>query len=51
MGQYLVTNDPSFDSRNYGYRKLSELMRSQPYLETREESGPNGAGTVYVRLK
>lgn len=51
MGQYLVTNDPSFDSRNYGYRKLSELMRAQAYLETREESGPNGAGSVYVRLR
>jgi hypothetical protein len=51
IGQYLVTSDPSFDSRNYGYKKLSELMRAQGYLEIREESGPNGAGVVYVRLK
>jgi len=51
MGQYLVTNDPSFDSRNYGYKKLSELVRAQNYLETRDETGPNGAGVVWVRLK
>lgn len=51
MGQYLVTNDPSFDSRNYGYKKLSELMRAQNYLAIRDETGPNGAGVVYVRLK
>lgn len=51
LGQYLVTSDPSFDSRNYGYKKLSELMRAQSYLEIREETGPNGAGVVYIRLK
>jgi len=51
LGNYLVTSDPSFDSRNYGYKKLSELMRAQSYLELREESGPNGAGVVYVRMK
>lgn len=51
LGQYLVTSDPSFDSRNYGYKKLSELIRAQSYLETRDESGPNGAAVVYARLK
>jgi len=51
MGQYLVTNDPSFDSRNYGYKKLSELMRAQSYLEVRDETGPNGSGVQFVRLK
>lgn len=51
MGQYLVTNDPSFDSRNYGYKKLSELVRAQSYLEVRDETGPNGAAVVWIRLK
>ena len=51
MGQYLVTNDPSFDSRNYGYKKLSELVRALSYLEVRDETGPKGAGVVWVRLK
>jgi uncharacterized LabA/DUF88 family protein len=51
LGNYLVISDPSFDSRNYGYKKLSELMRAQSYLEARDESGPNGAGVVYVRMK
>jgi len=51
LGQYLVTNDPSFDSRNYGYKKLGELIRAQTYLEVREETGPNGAGILFARLK
>lgn len=51
IGQYLVTNDPSFDSRNYGYKKLSDLVRAQGYLEVREEAGPNGAGIPFIRLK
>ncbi len=51
MGQYLVTNDPSFDSRNYGYKKLSELVRALNYLEVRDETGPRGAGVVWVRLR
>lgn len=51
LGQYLVTNDPAFDSRNYGYKKLSELIKAQPYLEVREETGPNGAGILFARLK
>jgi uncharacterized LabA/DUF88 family protein len=51
LGQYLVTNDPAFDSRNFGYRKLSELIRAQAYLEVREETGPNGAGILFARLK
>lgn len=51
MGQYLVTNDPSFDSRNYGYKKLSELVRALNYLEVRDETGPKGAAVVWIRLK
>lgn len=49
----LSKNSPSFDHRNYGCKKLSELVRRQTYLETREEpirDNPTGA-IIYVRLK
>jgi hypothetical protein len=53
VGTMLLKNDPSFDSRNYGFRKLVDLVKAQPYLEIRQEktgSGSRGA-TVFVRLK
>ena len=53
VGTMLLKNDPSFDSRNYGFRKLVDLVKAHPYLEIRQEktgSGSRGA-TVFVRLK
>jgi uncharacterized LabA/DUF88 family protein len=35
VGQYISKNHPSFDSRNYGFPRLGELMESQKYVETR----------------
>lgn len=53
LGGQLTRNHPSFDSRNYHEAKLGDLMRKQPYLETKEV--PAGeAGThinLYVRRK
>ena len=46
-------NNPAFDPRNYGFQKLGELVRKQPYLEVKET--PTGDGSthvhLYVRLK
>ncbi|MDJ0939707.1 MAG: NYN domain-containing protein [Woeseiaceae bacterium] len=51
VGSMLVKNDPSFDPRSYGYKKLGELVRKQKYLETREvKSGSRGA-ELMVRLR
>jgi len=36
VGSLLQKNDPSFDARNYGFRKLSELVKGQPYLSVKE---------------
>lgn len=47
----LVKNDPSFDSRNYGFKKLVKLVRKQPYLEGRTEKLNSGGSTISVRLK
>jgi len=53
VGSLLVKASPSFDPRNYGFQKLGELVRRQPFLEVK--SVPAGDGSpnmhLYVRLK
>ncbi|MEP6938619.1 MAG: NYN domain-containing protein [Rudaea sp.] len=53
IGSFLVKNDPSFDPRNYGQQKLSELVRAQNYLETQEVKAADGSTNthIHVRLK
>jgi hypothetical protein len=36
VGSLLQKNDPAFDARSYGFRKLSELVKGQPYLTVKE---------------
>ncbi len=48
MGNYLSNSTASFDPRNYGFGKLSTLVRAQPYLETRAPE--TGSGSALVRL-
>ena len=44
---------PSFDPRNYGFPKLGELVRGQPFLEVKSVPAGDGSPNVhlYVRLK
>jgi uncharacterized LabA/DUF88 family protein len=51
LGSHLNRTDPSFDSRTYGFAKLSDLVRSQPFLETRTVKSESGQGQLWVRLK
>lgn len=53
VGSLVVKNSPSFDSRNYGFQKLGELVRSQSYLEVKEVPVGDGSTNVhlYVRLR
>ena len=53
VGWMIAKNDPSFDPRNYGHRKLGELVRKQPYLEVKEVPVSDGSATVhlFVRFK
>lgn len=53
VGSMIAKNSPSFDPRNYGYQKLGELVRNQPYLEIKEVSIGDGSTNVhlYARLK
>ena len=48
VGSLLQKNDPAFDARNYGFRKLSELVKRQPYLNVREV--PMGPGSQQMHL-
>jgi hypothetical protein len=51
LGNLLNRTDPSFDPRTYGARKLSDLVKQLPYLETRSVKGSSGRSELYVRLK
>jgi len=53
VGSTVNKNDPSFDSRNFGYKKLGDLVRDQAYLEVDERQSGGGGSAVhlYVRIK
>ncbi|WP_234194335.1 OST-HTH/LOTUS domain-containing protein [Pseudacidovorax sp. NFM-22] len=47
VGGFIGKNHASFDARNYGHNKLSELVRKQPFLhvgEVAHASGADGGG-------
>jgi uncharacterized protein (TIGR00288 family) len=50
VGSYLVNTNPTFDSRNYGYSKLSTLVADLPRLEVTEVPGGTGLSTLHVRV-
>lgn len=50
LGGFVGKTHSSFDPRNYGFKKLSDLVRAQPYLEVRD-ADPSGAMHIEVRLK
>ena len=50
VGSFLVKNNAAFDARDYGHGKLGELVRAQPYVEVKNERGPSGLNTLWVRL-
>ncbi|MGA9032192.1 MAG: NYN domain-containing protein [Sulfuricaulis sp.] len=53
VGGLVLKSDPSFDPRNFGFKKLGELVKAQPYLEVK--STPAGEGSqnmqLFVRVK
>ena len=51
LANLLNRSDPSFDPRTYGKAKLSDLVRSLHYLETKSMPGPSGRSELWVRLK
>jgi uncharacterized protein (TIGR00288 family) len=51
VGNHLNRTDPSFDPRNYGFGKLSDLVKAQPFVETKTVTGSGGRGQLWVRVK
>ena len=52
LGILLIKKQPDFDSRNYGYKKLTYLIKSMPELELQERKGKDTDGVmVFVRLR
>lgn len=51
VGNLATKSHPSFDSRNYGYPKLSELVRNQPFLETKSVPSSDGSPIVHVYVR
>ena len=53
VGSLINKSDPSFDSRNFGYKKLGDLVRDQAYLKVgeRQNGGENSVVHLYVRVK
>ncbi|MDX1278477.1 NYN domain-containing protein [Oceanihabitans sediminis] len=52
VGGLLQKKQPNFDSRNYGYQKLTPLIKSIPNFEIERREGSKGrTKLIYVRIK
>lgn len=51
VGQYISSQQPDFDPRNYGYAKLSKLIEATTLFELKRESSNGGATAVSIRRK
>ncbi|MBC7936901.1 MAG: NYN domain-containing protein [Rhizobacter sp.] len=52
LGNHIIKKQPSFDPRNYGFKKLVDIIRSIPEIEIEErQSGKNNIAHLYVRVK
>src|SRR5699024_7087894 len=50
VGSYIAKQSPEFDPRNYGYRKLGELVEAIKLFDIEERSSGSGhAAAIYVR--
>jgi Fe-S-cluster formation regulator IscX/YfhJ len=52
IGFYLRQLDPGFDPRTYGFKQLSQLIKSQQGLfEVRSRGEEGGGAAIYIRLR
>ncbi len=52
LGNHIIKKQPSFDPRNYGFKKLVDIIKNIPEIEIEERaSGKNSVGHLYVRVK
>ena len=52
LGALIIKKQPDFDPRNYGFKKLVELVKSIPQIEIdKRETSRNNVSHFYVRLR
>ena len=51
VGSFIGKSHVSFDARNYGFSKLSELVRKQPFIEVREAPDASGFSHLHIRTR
>lgn len=52
VGTLMQKKQPNFDPRNYGFRKLTPLIKSLDQIEIASRKNPKGSGNlIYVRTK
>ncbi|MDR1126598.1 MAG: NYN domain-containing protein [Treponema sp.] len=52
VGQKINNRSSEFDPRNYGYKKLGDLIRAIPQFEIEERQPENGSGRqIYIKAK
>ena len=52
VGTYIANRQPEFDPRNYGFRKLGDLIKSSGLFDIDERASPTDSGKqIYIRTK
>ena len=52
VGTYIANRQPEFDPRNYGFRKLGDLIKASGLFDIDERASPTDSGKqVYLRLR
>ena len=51
VGAYINKNNPSFDSRNYGYDKLGKLIRNLNYIVIDERNFNDDSNNVHIYIR
>jgi uncharacterized LabA/DUF88 family protein len=51
MGNIIAKQSPEFDPRNYGYKKLGELVKATGLFDIEEQVTHRGAKAIYIRQK
>lgn len=51
VGALILKSDPSFDPRNFGFKKLGELVKAQKYLEVKATPTSGGSQNVHLLVK
>jgi uncharacterized LabA/DUF88 family protein len=53
LGELIIKRQPDFDPRNYGFKKLSTLIKNMPPFEIQERNTGRGSesSSLYVRIK